>query len=162
MEELLRLLIQNQQSPAQSLASAIPAFLYSRNLNKYYAPSQALLGAQTDINSPTYQNIYKQQKQQGQQNLSESVAELSRQNRVLTRMGRSPLLDNERGGENIFRNVIRGYQDVQNQAANDTQGILQNAYQGQLMQDQLRAQNGAKKSSVTGNIAGSIAKLFGL
>lgn len=83
--------------------------------------------AQTDIDNPMYQRIFGQQRQQNQQNLAESIAELTRQNRKLSALGRTPLFDQGRSGEMIFRNLTRGYQDAQDQAADQTHNILSNA-----------------------------------
>ena len=160
--DLFALFQQNQMTPAQSLATAIPAFNYTRNLNQYMQPAQTAANAIIDITSPEYQRIYAQQKQQGQQNLADQIAELSAQNRKLAMLGRVPLFNPERGGEQIFRNMTRGYQDIQNQAANQTQDILGRSFQTQQMLGQQRQQNAATKSSTTGNILGAVAKLFGL
>lgn len=160
--DLLDLIMQSRQSPMQSLAGAIPAYGYAKNANKYYQPAQGTLAAMGDPNSAQYQNIYKQQRQMGQDNLAEVIAEAVRQNRKLSAMGRTPLFSQERGGEEVFRNLTRGYQDVQGQAMNQTQDILGNLFKGQAAMGATQAANGAKLSSVKGNAFGALAKLFGL
>jgi len=160
--DLFKIWQASQQSTPQALISAIPDFKYSQNLNQYMAPAQASADAMVDISSPQYQNIYNQQKLQGQQNLADQIAEYSRQNRKLSMMGRVPLFDQQRGGEQVFRQLTKGYQDIQNTAANQTQGILQNSYATQRALGTTRAENAAKKSSFEGNILGTVAKLFGL
>lgn len=62
--------------------------------------------AQYDMNSPQFQDLYRQNQGAMQQDLASTIAEVSRQNRKLTTMGRRPLLDQERGGESIFRNLM--------------------------------------------------------
>jgi hypothetical protein len=159
---LLELIRQSQMTPLQSFATALPAYGYAKKANKYYQPAMDTLGAMGDPNSAQYQNIYRQQKQQGQDNLVEVIAEAARQNRKASAMGRTPLFSQERGGEDIFRNITRGYQDVQGQAANQTQDILGNLFRGQASMGATKAANAAKQSSVKGNIFGAVAKIFGL
>lgn len=159
---LLQFLLGQQPSAMQSIASALPFLNLPKQQAAAYQPYNNAIAAMGDISSPQYQSIYNQQKQQGQQNLAESIAELSRQNRKLQVLGRSPLLDNERGGEAIFRNLTQGYQDNQNQAAQNTQGILGQQAQGYLNQGQLQSQLAANKAGIHGNLYGGLAKLFGL
>jgi hypothetical protein len=120
ISSLLLKLLGQQPSAAQSLASAYPFLKLPGQQAAAYAPAKQYIAAGTDINNPLYQQIYGQQKEQGQQNLAESIAELTGQNRKLASMGRVPLFDPERGGEQLFRGVTSGYQDVQNKAAGDT------------------------------------------
>lgn len=160
--QLLQLLLGQQQSPFQSLVGALPAYNYAKNANQYYQPAMQTMNAMADPNSAQYQNIYSQQKQQGQQNLAEVIAEAQRQNRKAGAMGRTPLFSQERGGEDIFRNLTKGYQDTQNQAAGQTQDILGNLFKNQAAMGATQAANGAKLSSVKGNAYGALAKLFGL
>ncbi len=161
MLDLLNLIMQSQQSPLQSLAGAIPAYGYAKKANKYYQPAMQTMAAMGDPNSAQYQNIYKQQQQMGRDNLVDVIAEASRQNRKLSAMGRTPLFSQERGGEEVFRNLTRGYQDVQGQAANQTQDILGNLFKSQTAMGANQAANGAKMASVKGNAYGMLAKLFG-
>lgn len=162
LANLFKLFQQSQSTPLQSLATAIPAYKYAQNLDQYMAPAQALANAMVDINSPEYQQLYNQQKQQGQQNLAEQIQQLSDVNRKLSMMGRTPLFDQQRGGEQLFRNLTKGYQDIQNNAADQTQNILARSFQTQQALGAQKQQNGASKSSVQGNVLGTIAKLFGL
>lgn len=159
---LMELIRGSQMSPIQSLGAALPAYNYTKKLNKYLQPAEEALSAMGNTDSALYQDIYGQQKQQGQDNLAYQIAELGRQNRKLSSMGRTPLFDAERGGETMFRGLTQGYQDIQNQAADQTQNILGNLYKGRSAQGLQRAQYGAQKASTKGNIYGSLAKLFGL
>lgn len=79
-----------------------------------------LAKAQYDPNSEIFQNLYRQEREMGQANIADTIAELSRQNRKLVSMGRSPLLDAERGGESVFRNLVKGQQDVGERARLNT------------------------------------------
>lgn len=159
---LLQYLMSQQPSAGQSIASALPFLSLPKQQAQFYQPYNNTIAAMGDTNSAGYQNIYNQQKQQGQQNLAESIAELSRQNRKLQALGRSPLLDNERGGEAIFRNLTQGYQSNQNQAAQNTQGILGQQAQGYLNQAGIQSQLAQNKAGIHGNLFGAAAKLFGL
>lgn len=162
MENLLSLLLKSQQSPVQSLANFIPYLGYTSKLNDFSRNSNELARASVDLDSPTYKKLYGQFRQQGQANLAESIAELQRQNRKASALGRTPLLSQERGGETIFRGLNQGYQDVQNNASNQALNQITNAYAINATQDQVRQRNALQKSDVMGNIGGALAKLFGL
>lgn len=162
MEQLLALLQKNQQTSGQSLAQLIPYLPYLNHMNDYGANSRNLASAMTDTSNPAYQNLYGQFKQQGQDNLSQQIAEMERQNRKQSAMGRTPLFSPERGGEATFRGLTQGYQDVQNNASKQAFGQLNNAYQAAQQQDQMKQQNALQKANVFGSGAGAIAKLFGL
>lgn len=159
---ILAALLGRQPSAAQSIASSIPFLGLPGKQQQYFQPAQNYANAATDINNPLYQQIYGQQKQQGQQNLADQISELSNQNRKLSSMGRTPLFDPERGGEQLFRGITSGYQNIQNQAANDTRGILNNASSNAMQQGQMQAQLAANKAGIKGNLLGSLTKLFGL
>lgn len=89
-------------------------------MNNLAGQQAQLAGAQTNMNSPLFQSLYGQERAAGQADLADTIAEISRQNRKLTSMGRNPLLDRERGGESIFRNLMKGQQDVGNTARRNT------------------------------------------
>lgn len=124
-----------RQYPVSSLLQAIPAITYGfQGMNtgpQANAASQLgqVANAQMDTNNPLYQQIYGQQKQQAQQNLSQSIQELTNQNRKLSSMGRVPLFDPERGGEQLFRGLTQGYQNAGNIAAQNTEATLGRAGQ---------------------------------
>lgn len=162
MSSILSMLQKNQQTSGQSLAQVLPYLSYLGNANSYNQNSQNLSGAMTDTSSPQYQGIYNQFKQQGQQNLAESIAEADRQNRKSAALGRTPLFSQDRNGEQDFRNMTQGYQDVQNNASKQAFGQINNAYQSAAVQDQLKQKNALQKADVFGNATGAIAKLFGL
>lgn len=162
MNQYFKYLMDSQPTGLQSLASTMPYFGVAKNLDKYMQPAQRYANAMVDLNSPEYQGLYGQFRQQGQTNLAESIAELSRQNRKLSLLGRAPLLDTERGGETIFRNLHQGYQDIQNNASGQALGQLQNAYTAQSQLGAQKQQNALSKAGFQGNIAGALAKLFRL
>lgn len=162
MADLLSYLMSMQPTAAQSFASAVPFYNLPKQQAQFFQPYQNATNAMTDTNNPMYQNIYSQQKQQGQTNLAESIAEMVRQNRKQTQLGRTPLFNAERGGETLFRGVNKGYQDVQNQAADNTQGILGNAANNLYKQGTMQAQLAQNKAGIKGNLAGALTKLFGL
>lgn len=162
MQDYISYLKSREQSPLSTLFQGLPFLNFSQNMGKYQQPAQNLIAAQTDINNPTYQGIYNQQKQQGQTNLAESIAELVRQNRKQAMMGRVPLFSNERGGEQLFRGLTRGYQDVQNQAANNTQGIIGEGIKNNMAMGQLQQQQAYGKAGFKSGLAGALAKLFGV
>lgn len=80
--------------------------------------------------NPLYQQMYGQYEQQGANQLGQGVAELQSQNRANAALGRTPLLNNERGSENIFRNVVQGYQNLGTQAEQQTRQALTGAMYG--------------------------------
>lgn len=148
------------------LVQAIPAILTGLK-GKNLKPQQEVSGrlgelaqAQMDPSSPTFQNLYKQNRQAGEQNLAETISEISGQNRKLVSMGRAPLLDQERGGESVFRNLIKSQQGIDDTARSNTfsqLGNASNAYTGQynaLNKDaDLAYDNKVKRASAFGNIA---------
>lgn len=80
--------------------------------------------AQYDTNDPLYQRTYETERGQGMMDLASAISEMSRQNRMATRLGRTPLFSPERGGEMQFRALTKGYQDVQSQARARAREIL--------------------------------------
>lgn len=160
--DLLSLLMGRQPSAAQSVAGGLPFLRLPGQQQRYMQPAQNAADAMTDINNPLYQQIYGQQQQQGQQNLAQSIQQLSMQNRKLSSMGRVPLFDPERGGEQLFRGLTSGYQDVQNQAATNTRGILGNSFANNLALGNQRTQLAQNKAGIQGNLLGALTKLFGL
>lgn len=159
---LLQLLLGRQPSAAQSVASSLPFLGLPNKQQALFQPAQNYANAAVDTNNPLYQQVYGQQKQQGQQNLADQISQLSNQNRKLSSMGRVPLFDPERGGETLFRGITKGYQDVQNNAANQSRGILSNASNSAMQQAQIQSQLAANKAGIKGNLMGSLTKLFGL
>ncbi len=67
-------------------------------------------------NNQIFRDLYNEESGYGRRNLADAIAEIGRQNRMQNRLGRTPLLDRERGGESVFRNLMSGYQNVQQQA----------------------------------------------
>lgn len=155
-------LMASQPTAGQSIASSLPFLNLPKKQAQYMQPAYDTTNAMVDVDNPLYKKIYGQQKEQGQQNLAESIMEISRQNRKLSGMGRTPLLDRERGGEQTFRTLSRGYQDVQNQAAGDTRNILSDATKNYYVMGQSQGQTAAKQAGVKGNLLGALVKLFGL
>lgn len=108
------------------LIQAIPAILAgfkgknTKGLRHTAGQMEGLANAQYNMDSPLFQRIYGQEQEAGKQDLASTIAELSRQNRKLVSLGRSPLLDQERGGESIFRQLMMGQQDVGNRARTNT------------------------------------------
>lgn len=140
------------------------------------APQEAISGkiddlanAQVDENSPIFQQIYGQEKQQGQQDLAASIAEAVAQNRKLSMLGRTPLFSPERGGETTFRALTQGYQNAQDTARQRARQIIgagQSAQSGALNSANtvsgLQEQNRAGKTRGLGNIADALPLLFKL
>lgn len=77
-----------------------------------------------------YQQLYGQYREQGANQLGQGVAEIQAQNRMNSSLGRTPLLNNERGSENIFRNIMQGYQGLGTQADQQTRQALGGAMYG--------------------------------
>lgn len=111
-------------------APAIKTGLQGKNLKKtkqLNSEIEGLANAQSNPDSAIYQKLYQQNREAGNQDLAATIAELSRQNRKQLSMGRSPLLNQERGGESVFRNLMLGQQDVGNQARTSTLNQLRGA-----------------------------------
>lgn len=86
--------------------------------------------ALADTSNPLYKKLYGQYREQGAQNLSKGIAEAQAQNRLATKMGRTPLLSNDRGGEALFRQLMGGYQGLGTTADQQTRSALQSALSG--------------------------------
>lgn len=120
-----------------ALIKAIPTIstlLKGKNLSgQQAAQSQMaqLADAQYNEQNPLFQQVYGQERQAGQQDLASAIAEASRQNRKLGMLGRTPLFSQERGGEEIFRNLTKGYQDVQGAARDRAFNILRGGQNAQ-------------------------------
>jgi len=145
-------------------------------MNQLAAQQAKLAAAQTDMNNSLFQNLYQQNRAQGQQDLASTISELSRQNRKLTTMGRRPLLDQERGGESIFRNLIKDQQDVGNSARTNTfsqllqgqnalggaQGAYSNIYDAEGGLAKQRFSNDLLKVGANYTLGDAFKNLFGL
>lgn len=124
-----------------SLIGAIPGLMsdFSGGTSAPYRKQQEQLAQQQQgisqamtqgPNNPLYQQLYGQYQQQGANQLGQGISEIQAQNRMNSSMGRTPLLNNERGSENIFRNIMQGYQGLGTQADQQTRGALQGAMYG--------------------------------
>lgn len=94
----------------------IPTAIDAFGSDKYHKPAKRAAQAQLDPNSPMFQKLYSAERGQGQQDLAFQIAELQRQNRKSTELGRTPLLSPERGGETIFRGLMEGQMKAGDQA----------------------------------------------
>jgi hypothetical protein len=125
------------QNAVSGLVQAIPAILAgfkgkdTKKLRQTSGQMEQLADAQYNMDNPLFQRIYGQEQGAGQQDLASTISELSRQNRKLVTMGRTPLLDQERGGESIFRQLMMGQQDVGNRARQNTFSQLGRGQQAQ-------------------------------
>lgn len=122
-----------------SLLTSIPSLMsnFSGSAQPYRKEQEQLAGRQnqisgalTDNNNPLYQQIYGQYKQQNQNNMGQYIAEAQGQNRMNANMGRTPLFSQERGSENIFRQLMQGYQNQGVQADQQTRQALSQAMGG--------------------------------
>lgn len=125
--------------------------------------------AQYDPKSAIYQNIYNENKSGNQQNLAQVISEIQRQNRKAQTMGHAPLLDQERGGESVFRNLILGQQDTENNARTNTLNQLRGAQSGLTStygayDDISQAQygNDVTKAGTIYGVGDTLKKLLGL
>lgn len=149
------------KNPLGSLGAALPQFLYGQGQGKYTKQQQQIQSAMTNTSNPMYQNIYNQQKQQSQQSLGDAISQLSAQNRKLSELGRTPLFDNERGGEQLFRGLTQGYQQAQNTAASNTQDILGNAFKNAALTGQMQNQNARTKAQGQSGLGGFLGTALG-
>jgi hypothetical protein len=98
-----------------------PAEKQQRGLSQEIAN---LARARMDPNDPRYLALYNQERQSGQQDLARVIAEAQGQNRMATRLGRTPLFDPGRGGETQFRSLMQSYGGVQDNARQRARGIM--------------------------------------
>lgn len=120
-----------------SLLTAIPSLIsnfsggttapYQKQQEELAGRQNQISAALTDTNNPLYQQIYGQYKQQNQNNMGQMIAEAQAQNRMNSNMGRTPLFSNERGSENIFRQMMQQYQQGGVQADQQTRAALTGA-----------------------------------
>lgn len=120
-----------------SLLTAIPSLIsnFSGTANPYGKQQKQLADQQGQVSqallqgpgNSLYNNIYSQYKQQGQNNLASQIAELQGQNRMNLQNGRTPLFSQDRGGEQLFRALTQGQQNMGVQADQQTRLALQGA-----------------------------------
>lgn len=120
-----------------SLLTAVPSIItafgggtsapYKKQQENLAQKQAEYAAALADTNNPLYKQLYGQYKNEGAQNLSKGIAEVQAQNRLATKMGRTPLLSNERGGEALFRQLMSGYQGLGTIADQQTRSALTNA-----------------------------------
>jgi hypothetical protein len=116
-----------------SLLQFIPAFMSlmkgmdNSGQKQTAAQLSNVNNAMTNPNNPLYQQMYGQYKQQGQQALGDSISQMEGQNRMLSSMGRTPLFDPSRQGEQTFRAQAAAGPQIGIQAGQQTQQALQNA-----------------------------------
>lgn len=123
-----------------SLLTSIPSLMsdFSGSTSAPYLPQQEQIAnrmnqlsqAQTDTNNPLYKQLYGQYQQQNRNNLAQVIAEAQAQNRMNTRMGRTPLFDPSRGGETLFRSLMQNYQNQGVQADTQAREALKGAMGG--------------------------------
>lgn len=133
------------------------------------ADMRQLSAAQSDTSNPLYQHLLQQNRQQGQTNLADTIAQLQSQNRLAVSSGQSPLLNQERGSEGVFRNLIKGQEDVGNQAVGQTYSQIGNAMTG--LQNNYSVENNLananygntqKQTAAYGTLGDALQGLFGL
>jgi len=147
-----------------SLISAIPSLIsdFSGSSNPYGKQQKQLADRQAqysaalaDTNNPLYQQLYGQYQQQNRNNLAQTIAEAQGQNRMNAAMGRVPLFSPERGGETIFRNLMKGYQDSGVQSDQQTrQALMQAAQTGGAAIGGYNSITPAKNSATAQKLAG--------
>lgn len=121
-----------------SLISSVPSLISlfgGGTTSPYKKQQEQLAGQQQQIsqalmqgsNNPLYQQLYGQYEQQNKNNLASTIAEAQGQNRMNANMGRTPLFNNERGSENIFRTLTQGMQNSGVQSDQQTRQALAQA-----------------------------------
>lgn len=142
-----------------SLLMGVPALMHAfggAESSPYRQQQEALAAQQAQYanaaahpNSPLYQQTYQRYQGQNRRNLADVISEAQGQNRMASGMGRTPLFNAERGGENIFRNLIQGYQGMGAQSDQQTQAALRGA--GQLNNASQAAYGAMTPSTAAGN-----------
>lgn len=120
-----------------SLLLGIPALIkdFNGGTTAPYRSQQEDLAAQqaqyaqaaANPSSPLYQQTYGRYQNQNKGNLAQVIAEAQGQNRLNSRMGRTPLFSQDRGGEQLFRAMMQQYQGMGAQSDQQTQAALTNA-----------------------------------
>lgn len=123
-----------------SLLVGIPSLMADFNgstTSPYQGQQQALAEQQAryaqaagNPDNPLYKKTYDRYQNQNRMNLADVIAEAQGQNRLASSMGRTPLFNQERGGENLFRTMVQQYQGMGAQSDQQTQAALRGA--GQL------------------------------
>lgn len=120
-------------------------------------------------NSPLYQQLYRQNLNQNQQNLAQTIAELQRQNRKATVTGRTPLFSSERGGESVFRGLMQEQGAIGDRAREATLNQLGRGAQSTALAfepfrsvSQQEYENRGRETQGFSNIASMLSSLFGL
>jgi len=164
---------QNHGNSASSLMQAIPSILQGfgmignqsgqNNINALGNNSANIANAMNNPNNPLYQQLYGQQKQQNMNNLANATSMIQGQNRMQSAMGRTPLFAQGRGGEEVFRNLMNGYQNndatAQQQVHNTLAQNLQGSNQA-LMASQVQNNSNVNQNRNNLNSYGSIADLL--
>lgn len=124
----------------------------------YMAQQQALAQQQAryaaaagNPNDPLYKQLFEKYQTQNRMNLADVINEAQGQNRMNASMGRVPLFNNERGSENVFRNLMQGYQSAGAQSDTQTQAALRGA--GQLNNASQAAYGAMTPSTASANSA---------
>lgn len=117
-----------------SMLTSIPGLIsdFSGSSQPYRKQQEQLAGQQQQISgalaqgpgNPLYQQLYGQYQQQNKNNMAQMIAEAQGQNRMNSNMGRTPLFSQERGSENIFRQMMQQYQGMGAQSDQQTRGAL--------------------------------------
>lgn len=150
-----------------SLLQFIPSFMQlMKGMNNTSQKTTAaqlsnVNNAMVNPNNPLYQQMYGQYRQQGQQQLGESISQLEGQNRMLSSMGRTPLFSPERRGEAEFRAQVAGGPQIGIQAQQQTQQALMNAAQGLYGAGRVGGVNNQLLNSQYGSRAGDKNNPFG-
>lgn len=157
------------------IGAALPAIIGgfkgrdTKNLRRLGNEQQDVANASYNMDSPLFQRIEGQNRDAMQQDLASTIAEISRQNRKLVSMGRTPLLDRERGGETVFRTLAQGREDIGRNSRNDTfrqlqgaSGLLSNAYGNAQNLSDIDYSNTGDRVTAYAGLADILKTLFGL
>lgn len=157
------------------LLKTVPA-VKTQMQGKNTAAQQAIMAQMNNLTdasinpeNATYKSLLTSNTNSDRGNLAATIAELQAQNRKATMAGQAPLLDQERGGESVFRNLIQGQQQIGDQARTQTLGQI-NQGRAALTGNYATAddlanqayQNKALKANAYGNIGDALSGLFGL
>lgn len=157
------------------LLKTVPA-VKTQMQGKNTAAQQAIMAQMNNLTdasinpeNATYKSLLTSNTNSDRGNLAATIAELQAQNRKATMAGQAPLLDQERGGESVFRNLIQGQQQIGDQARTQTLGQI-NQGRAALTGNYATAddlanqayQNKSLKANAYGNISDALSGLFGL
>jgi hypothetical protein len=139
-----------------SMIGAVPSVLANfsgSTTDPYRKQKKQVMDALVNETNPLYQQLYGQYRKENLSGLSKGVSEFEGQNRLASRMGRTPMFSEGREGEALFRQLMQGYQTAGTQAGQQARSSLQQQLSNLTGSTQQTAAGNASKLLGFENIA---------